>query len=123
MKKNNLIALCALVVVIAGGSYLVWKKHQPKIEVFDGQAAVKQLEANDRTVGIEEYMKRNIGGISAEVGFPEDLGGTFQVTKFEAKNGEGTVSYEDGHNAYTARFTYTVDKKGLVSVTYFSVQE
>jgi hypothetical protein len=123
MKNNNLIAIIALAAVIAGGSYLVWKRSQPQIQVFDGQEAVRQMEANDRTVGIEEYMKRNISGISAEAGYPEELGGTFYITQFEAHGGAGTVSYEDGHNAYTADFAYATDKKGLVSVTSFTVRK
>jgi hypothetical protein len=123
MKKNNLIPIIALLVVIAGGSYLVWKHRQPQIEVFDGQAAVRQMEANDRSVGIEEYMKRNISGISAEAGYPEEVGGTFHITKFSAANGKGEASYEDGHNSYTADFAYTTDKKGIVTVTSFTVKK
>lgn len=123
MKNKNLIPIAALALVIAGGSYLVWRQNQTKIEIFDGQKAVRQMEANDRSVGIEEYVKRNISGISAEAGYPEEVGGTFQVTKFSAANGKGQVSYEDGHNAYTADFAYTTDKKGLVTVTSFTVRK
>lgn len=53
---------------------------------------------------VEEYVAENISALSPE---PEVLGGTYFVTAIEAENGSGTVSYEDGHNAYTADFTYT----------------
>ena len=119
---TNILAILVLVVILGAGWYL-YKHRAPKIQIFDGQAAVRQLEANDRTVGIEEYVKRNIAGLSAEAGVVEDLGGTFQVTKFEASGGKGTVSYEDGHNAYTAEFTYTTDKKGVVTVNSFTAKK
>ncbi len=123
MKKY--LPLGALIIVIAGGSYLLWKNRGFKepIVIFDSKEAVLDQEKSQRNVSIETYMKRNVAGFSAEAGFPEVLGGAFQVTKFEAKSGAGTVSYEDGHNSYTADFKYTTDKKGLVSVTSFTVRK
>jgi hypothetical protein len=53
---------------------------------------------------------------------PEVLGGTFYVTAIEATDGSGTVSYEDGHNAYTADFTYSFRADGSVSVDSFTVR-
>lgn len=121
MKNRNII-IAVLVILIAGGLWLLFRPKQ-QIAVFDSQAAVKQLEANDRSVGIEEYIKRNISALSTEAGATEDLGGTFQVTKLDAKNGMGSVSYEDGHNSFTADFKYTTDKKGLVTLTSFTVRK
>lgn len=123
MKKNT-ISLILLAVLVAAGGWIYWqKRNAPGIQVFDSQRAIEQEEANDRSVPIDEYVKRNIGGLSAEAGYPEVLGGTFQVTHIESHGGAGTVSYEDGHNAYTADFTYATDKKGLVSVTSFTVRK
>lgn len=122
MNKNTTLGILALIVLIGGGLYL-YKNRAPKVQVFDGQAAVKQIEANDRTVGIEEYVKRNIAGLSAEAGSPGELGGTHQVTAFEASGGKGVVSYEDGHNAYTADFTYSTDSKGVVTIKTFVVRK
>ncbi len=61
---------------------------------------------------IEEYVAKNISTLSTE---PEQLGGTFYVTNIEAKDGSGLVSYEDGHNAYTADFTYTSEPLFITS--------
>jgi len=69
--------------------------------------------------GVERYIAENISRLSPE---PEVLGGTYYVTAIEAANGAGTVSYEDGHNAYTADFTYTQNADGTVSVTSFVIR-
>ena len=124
MNKNTTIALVALIIVLSltGWFYMKMRSVKP-IQVFDSQTVVNQEAANDRSVGIEEYIKRNISGISAEAGYPEQVGGTYQVTDFKASKGSGTVSYEDGHNAYTAAFTYSTDKKGIVTVTSFTVSK
>lgn len=71
------------------------------------------------TESVEEYVRKNISTLSTE---PEVLGGTFYVTNFEANNGSGVVSYEDGHNAYTADFTYATNESGAVSVDSFVVR-
>jgi hypothetical protein len=122
--KKTLIPIAILVVLLALGGWFYLKARQTSpIQVFDSQKAIEQEQANDRKVPIETYVTRNISGLSAEAGFPAVLGGTFQVTKIEAHGGAGTVSYEDGHNAYTADFTYKTDAKGLVSVTAFTVKK
>ena len=123
MDKHRNTIVAVLVVLILGGLWLLLRPKEPTVAIFDSQAAVRQQEANDRSVPIEEYVKRNISGLSAEAGFPEVARGSFSITKIEVKGGKGTVSYEDGHNAYIADFTYTKDKKGLVSVTGFTVRK
>lgn len=72
-----------------------------------------------RVMDIATYVSSNISELSP---VKEQLGGKFYVTSIQAKDGRGTVSYEDGHNAYTADFTYTInDEKGIV-ITSFSVR-
>lgn len=68
---------------------------------------------------IEAYVAENISSLSTA---PEVLGGTFYVTAIEAHDGAGTVSYEDGHNAYTADFTYSFDDAGSISIDSFVVR-
>lgn len=68
---------------------------------------------------VEAYVAANISSLSS---MPEVLGGTFYVTAIEAAGGSGTVSYEDGHNAYTADFTYSFRADGSVSVDSFTVR-
>ena len=68
---------------------------------------------------IEAYVRRNISVLSS---VKEQLGGTFYVTALEAQDGAGTVQYEDGHNAYTADFTYETAADGNLSVTSWQVR-
>lgn len=68
---------------------------------------------------VEAYVAANISTLSP---MPEVLGGTFYITAIEAADGAGTVSYEDGHVAYTADFTYSFREDGSVSVDTFTVR-
>lgn len=63
-----------------------------------------------------EYVRDNISELSPQ---KEVLGGTFFVTKITVDNGTGTVEYEDGHNAFTADFTYTKDSAGAPLISTF----
>jgi hypothetical protein len=71
-------------------------------------------------ITIEEYVRMNISALSP---IKEQVGGTFFVTDIDIGNGTGTVEYEDGHNAYTADFTYDTDANGSVFVRTFRVRE
>jgi hypothetical protein len=134
MKKTLSISILILIIVLGGAWFLFHRdddkveifdkdENTPNVSVFDSNAALKAEINSDRKVGIEQYVTRNISGLSAEAGAPEVLGGTFHVTSIKATSGTGTVAYEDGHNAYTATFTYTTDKAGLVSVKTFVVKK
>lgn len=68
---------------------------------------------------VSVYVSENISTLSTE---PEVLGGTFFVTAIASANGSGVVSYEDGHNAYTADFTYSMATDGSVSIDSFVVR-
>lgn len=134
MNNTRNIGIAALIVIIGVGAWLLMRggeeeveifdrdENTPDVVIFDSQAAIDDAERANRSVPIDVYVKRNVAGLSAEAGFPEVLGGTFQVTKFEASKGKGVVSYEDGHNAYTADFTYSIDK-GLVTIKSFTVRK
>lgn len=71
---------------------------------------------------VEAYVSSIISDLSNEAGKPEALGGTFYVTDIAANDGKGVVSYEDGHNAYTADFTYSIDVNGRINVNSFTVR-
>ncbi len=75
--------------------------------------------ATGRYMDVETYVRTNISTLSP---VKAQLGGTFYVTSIAAHGGAGTVSYEDGHNAYTADFTYNVSQQGRPSVTSFTVR-
>jgi hypothetical protein len=89
-------------------------------------AAVERIAMSLRFIkasagtGIEEYVGSHISQLSP---VKEQLGGKFFVTAIEAHGGAGTVEYEDGHNAYTADFTYAVDAAGNPSVTSFKIRK
>lgn len=71
-------------------------------------------------MAIEDYVSQNISTLSPE---KEVLGGQFYVTAIEAEDGKGTVSYEDGHVAFTADFTYTTDIEKGHTITSFSIKD
>ncbi len=94
----------------------------PTIEISERpQDTAYQEEAyKNRAMSIETYIQMNISSLSP---VQEVLGGTFYVTEVKASNGSGVVQYEDGHQAYTADFTYThTDQRGY-AVTKFRVRE
>ena len=64
----------------------------------------------------QKHITTNISALSP---IKEQLGGTFFVTTIQAADGAGVVKYEDGHNAYTADFTYEADG----SITSFTIRE
>jgi hypothetical protein len=69
---------------------------------------------------ITAYVTAHISELSP---MHEQVGGTFYVTSIHVEAGTGTVSYEDGHNAYTADFTYSSDAQNTVRVDSFVVRE
>lgn len=74
-------------------------------------------------MSVEDYVRLNISELSYTAGTPEVLGGKFFVTEIEAQEGKGVVSYEDGHNGYTADFTYSsVGERGSIMIESFKVR-
>jgi hypothetical protein len=67
-----------------------------------------------------DYMREKISELSPK---KEVLGGKFYITALEAHGGAGTVSYEDGHVAYTADFKYSIDEKGKIKISEFKIRE
>ncbi len=68
---------------------------------------------------VTEYVKAHISELSP---VREQVGGTFFVTSIDAREGAGVVSYEDGHNAYTADFTYSRKADGTPRIDSFVVR-
>lgn len=101
--------------------------NQPAAEadagVIEAVAKSLTLSANikegGRYMDIETFVRTNISAISP---VEATLGGTFYVTDIETHGGTGTVSYEDGHNAYTADFSYKVSQDGKPTITSFTVR-
>jgi len=75
---------------------------------------------NGKVMSIESYVTLNISNLSP---VKEVLGGTYYVTSIEANEGKGVVSYEDGHIALTADFTYSMSDMSGITIHSFIVRE
>lgn len=110
MKKLTLfIVLVALAVV----GYFMWPNLKDLFVQQDTSAPTGKL------MTIENYIAMQISELSP---VKEQLGGRFYVTSIQAADGHGVVSYEDGHNAYTADFTYTSSDQTGYTITSFEVR-
>lgn len=123
--KYFIAALC-LVILLIGGFYAlnayIYSEKQgdaPQSEAPTGGTTLTGDEGGPRYMDIETYVRTNISALSP---VKEQLGGTFYVTALEVHDGTGIVSYEDGHNAYTADFTYTTKEDGRTVITSFLVR-
>lgn len=116
--KRLLYLWVGTVVVIGAMAFVLvaWKPQAAEAPAKTGETA---LSDTGHQISIESYVTNNISRLSP---VKEELGGTFYVTKIEVHGGTGTVSYEDGHNAYTADFTYTLNENGAPSVEAFKVR-
>lgn len=85
-------------------------------------AAPGNTQASDggRAMSVESYITLHISDFAP---VKAQLGGTYHVTNVQAHGGAGTVSYEDGHSAYTADFRYSIDEFGVISVDSFIVRK
>lgn len=112
-----------ILVSIAFAVFLFSPFYQPAADATSHIPTTPSSYVTDqsgRYMDIETYVTRNISTVSP---VKEQLGGTFYVTKIETREGKGVVEYEDGHNAYTADFTYTIEDTGKPSLTSFTVRE
>ncbi len=110
--KKIIIAVAALLVIIG------------LIYAFRGSGGsvgeVDQSTTQNRVMPIENYVTIYISELSP---VPEVLGGRFYVTHITTGSGEGTVYYEDGHNAYIADFAYSYEDNGAIKMESFRVRE
>ena len=111
MKKTVVIPLVATAVLIAGLGYAFWPREAPMPQ--------------GKVMSVESYVSQNINELSPE---PAVLGGTFYTTAVEITPtgegvGTGIVSYEDGHVAYIADFSYSADDFKGVQISNFTVRK
>ncbi len=110
--KTYMWGIVAIVVLVLG----IWAFSELR-------ASTGETDQNTdvgRYMDIKSYVQNNISDLSP---VKEQVGGTFYVTSIQALDGIGTVSYEDGHNAYVADFTYTIEADGKPTVTSFTIRE
>lgn len=108
MKK--LIVILTPVIVVAAAALLVILFAMPSTPE----------QPTGKLMSIESYVTQNISELSPR---KEVLGGTFHVTDVSVADGKGVVSYEDGHNAYTADFTYEAADQTGIHITSFTVRK
>lgn len=119
MKKTHVTYLAVFVGLIVV-SYVFLPELFPLSSITPINDQTPTLTEAEKNMSVEEYVKQNISVLSPE---KEQVGGTFFVTNIEATSGTGTVSYEDGHNAYTADFVYTLNELGEPSVSSFIIRK
>lgn len=111
-KEESVTLFLQTVAVFACGTLLFL------LVLFFSPSASSETE---RATSVEQYITQNISTLSPE---KEQLGGTFYVTAIQARGETGTVSYEDGHNAYVADFTYETDAElSAVKITSFTIRK
>ncbi len=102
--KRFLLVFVFLVATLA--VYIGWYKVEPPHQL-------------GKLMPVEVYVSQNISELSPE---KEVLGGKFYITNIQVADGKGVVSYEDGHVAFTADFTYTSDDRTGHTITSFVVR-
>jgi hypothetical protein len=106
--KSIALGLAALALLLGG--YLAYAMY----------GAVPTTDTPGRYMDIKSYVRTNISELSPT---KEQVGGTFFVTDIETADGKGVVSYEDGHNAYTADFSYHATAEGQPIVDSFTIRQ
>lgn len=113
------LGVLALIILVTVAVYVFEKATRVELpEAVPATSSTPQEESMPE-VNVDLYITENISRLSPE---PEVLGGTYYVTNVVSSNGMGVVSYEDGHNAYTADFTYSVNAEGAISIDTFVVR-
>lgn len=106
------------VIIALSGTYL-----EKTDEIYsDFDSIVQSFTLGQKmitTAALLEHLKGNISRLSPE---KEVLGGTFYITEFTlVDDANAVVSYEDGHNAYTAKVRFSLNANKKVVVEMFSV--
>ena len=110
--KKSLLFLVIIIIAVGAAAYMWWPNLSFAPAIDNGVPA-------GRIMSIEDYVKQNISSLSPE---KEVLGGKFYVTQITASDGKGVVSYEDGHIAFVADFTYVTTEQGH-EITSFVIRE
>jgi hypothetical protein len=114
---RTLIIIIVVVILLVAGGLIVLNASQRSQE-FVPEQTDSATNTPDLSADVESYVRTHISTLSPE---KEVLGGTFYVTNIVLGEGRGIVTYEDGHNAYTADFTYTASP-GTTSITSFVIR-
>ncbi|MFH1412460.1 MAG: hypothetical protein ABIG10_00320 [bacterium] len=117
-KISFLPIVIALIIVIA---FLILKFKnigQPEAETIPEPALTQDSVENIQNL-VKDYLDNHISDLATE---PEVLGGSFYITETVfLDNDRILVSYEDGHNAYTARVHYIIDHDQPLEIAEFNL--
>jgi hypothetical protein len=116
MNKVLTLSLLLILIIVAFAMVRVFHKEPAKKATVEPASSPA---ATTSPMTIEQYVTKNISAISP---VKEQLGGTFYITDIETHGRSGAVKYEDGHNAYIADFTYTIDERGMPTIDTFAVR-
>lgn len=105
-----LVAFFAIVYAIRQSAPVV---SEPK------RTATTTEQGGTRVMSIESYVTQNISELSP---IKAPVGGTYYVTEIEADEGKGVVKYEDGHYAFVADFTYSLDVDTGITINSFVIR-
>lgn len=111
MKKIVLITLLLITLLAIGVGIFLFNKE-------DDVSPVVQSSTQNKMMSIENYVRTYISELSP---VEEVLGGRFYVTDIKTGKGKGKVSYEDGHSAYIADFTYSNESNGAIRIDSFVI--
>ncbi|MBX4195465.1 hypothetical protein KW796_00710 [Candidatus Parcubacteria bacterium] len=110
--NKSILFLVIVIIAIGAAVYMWW----PNVHL---NVPEENIASQGKLMSIENYITQNISALSP---VKEQLGGKFYVTSITAADGKGVVSYEDGHNAYTADFTYTSSDQTGHTITSFVIR-
>lgn len=120
MTQRNIKNGIGVIVALGAVGFIMFQGGSGFLNQAPSSAGSGGEVLGSRAMSVQEYISQNISEISP---VKEQLGGKFYVTNIEAGEGTGTVSYEDGHNAYVADFTYSTDENtGAITVNSFTVR-
>jgi len=109
--QKRILFITIVLIAVGAAAYMWW----PNVQI---PSDIEQSPAG-KLMSVEDYVSQNISALSP---VKEELGGKFYVTNITANDGRGVVSYEDGHMAYTADFTYTSSDRTGHEITSFVVR-
>jgi len=114
-NRTRILVIALIIAILAIFAYAIYQNSTSVPPQYTGENA----DVNARADAIENYVRANLADLSP---VEPSMGGTFYITRLRLLDGQGNVSYEDGHMAYEAAFRYTVSEDNRdVTVTDFTL--
>ncbi len=116
LMTRFIIGILVIIAIVVGGYFAYGRNTTPDAETPDTE------EPQGKLMSVEWYVTQNISALSP---IKASMGGTFYVTEInvDPATRTGHVTYEDGHMAYEADFTYTSNDRTGHTITSFVVKQ